>query len=300
MLDVAVRESLIVAVGHRGHRSEQDASVWVSPDGLSWRGVNDSVFGGDGHQGMNGVASGDSLWVAVGHDGHFNSSLTGSSVVGSQSSAVWTSSDGVSWQRVPHEEALFGDSGMTDVVAFSGGFVAVGVTELIPGEHTAAVWFSENGTQWSLVFEDNASGTALEAVAAGESGLVAVGVWGPDYPQTAVVLTSPDGQVWSRVPADSITTSGLIHGEPDDADAEAGGMFDVTPVGTGYLAVGATGQSAFGRAIVWHSDDGSRWRRVFFSDNGYGYMASIASGESGLVAVGQSEDGAVVWVNLTE
>ena len=43
--------------------------------------------------------------------------------------AVWTSVDGITWTRVPHDEALFGDTTMSSVTAGGPGLVAVGESE---------------------------------------------------------------------------------------------------------------------------------------------------------------------------
>ena len=68
--------------------------------------------------------------VAVGYD------------QGREAAAVWTSSDGRGWERVPHDEAVFGgDDGqaMGSVTAGGPGLVAVGHDE---GRQAAAVWTS--------------------------------------------------------------------------------------------------------------------------------------------------------------
>jgi hypothetical protein len=75
--------------------------------------------------------------------------------------AVWTSPDGVVWSRVPHDEALFGAPIPTEVLGRA----------------------SDHGVRYGMT-----------AVAAGPSGLVAVGADGPDN------AAPEDGIVWIAEP----------------------------------------------------------------------------------------------------
>ncbi len=52
-----------------------------------------------------------------------------------RSNSVWTSTDGITWSRVPHDEDVFAGAGMRSVTAGGPGLVAVGSD----GE-AAAVW----------------------------------------------------------------------------------------------------------------------------------------------------------------
>jgi hypothetical protein len=102
---------------------EADAAVWTSPDGHSWVRVphDEAVFGGDRSAEMLGVTAGGPGLVAVG------SNLDDGT--DDLDAAVWTSVDGISWSRVPHDNAVFGGPGlqqMTDVVVGGPGLVAVG------------------------------------------------------------------------------------------------------------------------------------------------------------------------------
>ena len=67
---------------------------------------------------------------------------------GEQDAAVWTSPDGITWFRVPHDEAVFGGVGdqmMFSVTAGSTlGLVAVGL-EGAGNDFDAAVWVAATG-----------------------------------------------------------------------------------------------------------------------------------------------------------
>jgi hypothetical protein len=68
---VAAMGSSLVAVGYQMAGGEQDAVVWVSPDGLNWTRVShdEAIFGGEGDQEMRSVVAVDSRLFAVGHTG---------------------------------------------------------------------------------------------------------------------------------------------------------------------------------------------------------------------------------------
>ena len=152
---------------------------------------DEAVFGGEFGQSMLDVTVGGPGLVAVGESGwprNFDA-------------AVWTSPDGITWSRVPHDEAVFGGARMSSVTVGGPGLVAVGWDAL-----GAVVWTSPDGITWSRVphNEEVFGGAEMGNVAVGGPGLVAVG-WDGD-PQTAVgnevMWTSPDGITWSRVPHD--------------------------------------------------------------------------------------------------
>ena len=107
-------------------------------DARQWTRVahDEAVFGGDGQQAMSSVTAGGPGLVAVGRDED------------RWAAAVWTSSDGLLWERVAHDETVFGGAGrqvMTSVTAGGPGLVAVGVDGDLQqgvGRGAAAVWTS--------------------------------------------------------------------------------------------------------------------------------------------------------------
>ena len=123
-------------------------------DARAWRRVahDETVFGGDDSQVMHAVTNGGPGLVAVGGDS------------GLQAAAVWTSTDGAVWQRVAHDETVFGGDGqqlMVSVTVGGPGLVAVGDDY---GRRAAAVWTSANGLVWQRVAHDEAvfGGTGLQ------------------------------------------------------------------------------------------------------------------------------------------
>lgn len=218
----------LVAVGVEDTGSELRSVVWTSVDGLSWARVPDegSVFGGGSLQLMSDVTSGGPGLVAVGTD------ISGSRRV----AAVWTSEDGITWDRVSDENSALageGEQSMASVTAGGQGLVAVGANG-----SGAAVWTSADGVDWSRVSRDigvfgGLGQRSMTGVTVGGPGLVAVGVDGAD----AAVWTSVDGLAWSREAGEEVLAGA--------------GMRSVTDGGPGLVAVGADGSDA----VAWTSGD---------------------------------------------
>ncbi len=293
MASVAVGGPGVVAVGYDGPVAFEDAVVWASPDGFTWTRIPDdeTVFNGGWGQSMSSVVAVGSGLVAVGYD------TSG----GGGDAAVWTSADGVTWVRVPHDEAIFdGDElqEMSSVAAVGSGLVAVG-HDVSGGDSDAAVWTSPDGLTWTRVPHDETvfGGTSdqeMSSVAAVGSGLVAVGHDSSGGEGDAAVWTSPDGLTWTRVPHDETVFGG------DYWQA----MNSVAAVGPGLVAVGYDGPGTDPDAAVWTSPDGLTWTRMphdetVFGGDGFQLMSSVVAVGSGLVAVGYDWSGgdrdAAVW-----
>ena len=247
-------------------------------------------FVGEGDQVISSVAVGGPGLVAVGWDTE------------TRAAAVWTSSDGLTWSRVPHDEATFGGDGsqwMFDVTTGGPGFVAVGASSRLLSRR-AVVWTSSDGLSWSRVeasaeLEGKDDYAEMRAVTSGGSGLVAVGMVGAAEDPDAAVWTSPDGRSWTRV--DDSNLGGPLRQEMDA----------VTAGGPGFVAVGREFDldARAGDAAVWTSTDGAAWTRVV-SDalrlDGDQRMYGVTAGGPGLVAVGldwwvEIPPDAAVWVS---
>jgi hypothetical protein len=272
-----------------------DAAVWTSVDGITWSRVahDEAVFGGAI---MRGVTVGGPGLVAVGSvliDGWDDQLERYRKWPGD--AAVWTSVDGITWSRVPHDEAVFGganNQGMIDVTVGGPGLVAVGSDGLGFNDDSpsqvAAVWISVDGITWSRLPKNAVPGGQnylMWSVTAGGPGLVAVG-W--DHPELvrantsdAAVWTSVDGTTWSRVPHDE-----AIFGATGGWE-----MVSVSAAGPGLVAVGDA---------VWTSVDGRTWSlsEQLGPDFGEETMWSLTAGGPGLVAVGDSGDEAAVWTSV--
>ncbi len=180
-------------------------SVWISSDGFDWTRAwdgpeteRDAAAYSQFDVQMQAVTVGsDGILVAVG------SMLDDQDVA---VAAVWTSSDGTSWDRVPHDPAIFGGDGETDmtmwdVVADSSGFVAVGGEQRAGVTHPA-LWTSPDGFSWTRIDLDPTTAEfagSFGTVTVGGEGLVVAGPvmfegFGP-----ITVWTSANGVDWTRL-----------------------------------------------------------------------------------------------------
>ena len=304
MRSVVADGSGFIAVGYDQETSEIHAAVWLSQDGFDWtRLPHQPVFAGGFWKVMSAITAGGPGFVAAG----YTLDPTPTRPLGEQSAAVWTSSDGVAWQRVPHNEAAFGGDGFQQILGLAaGGPGVVAVGDDSTGYGNAAVWVSSDGTSWSRVPHDETvfGGTGVQvihAVIAGGPGLVAVGGrWLEDEPGDffAAVWVSADGYTWESIPHDPAVFGG--RGEQQ--------MYAVTVAGPGLVAVGSDSPWT-GGARVWVSPDGLSWNRVVLPDGvrpvigpddvpgvpqaGLPWYAietirGVVAGGPGLVAVGQS------------
>jgi molecular chaperone DnaK len=146
MRDVAVLGSTVVAVGWTGTGQTTRAAVWTSADGVKWNLLppQGDFTPTSGFKRLTAVTVGDGRLVAVGRDDRADRT--------EGDAAVYTSTDGSTWQAVDGVTGLSG-SGPQDVEkmtrAADGSFVAVG-SVLAGAKRGPAVWFSKDGVKWDL------------------------------------------------------------------------------------------------------------------------------------------------------
>jgi hypothetical protein len=222
---------------------------------------------------MKAVTTGGPGLVAVGERGGESDQIehSGAWIGNRPVGAVWTSVDGVTWSRVPHDPNVFGEweedrgpvsapmhglsASMSDVTTGGPGLVAVAdVYRGGLGFGHGAAWTSPDGFTWSLA-NDQIEAVGVAAVTAGGPGLVAVGLASETPTPSprnetwmAAVWTSTDGVTWSRVPPQP-----EVLGGPDYQAMET-----VNTGGPGLVAVGEASQGP----TVWTSTDGTTWSRL--------------------------------------
>ena len=222
----------VVAVG--GGYSLQ---VWTSQAGQSWTreepplggtGSGVALVASDGAAAL--VRAGGTLWLRrapgmwsdVGSDPTVFPRSTRKSWVGpmiragsryiahgtdGEARALWSSADGRSWERRQNAESAFTGGRIDDFARFGAVTVAVGTADHPAGgdDNVAAVWTSvDDGDSWERITATNPGffvrgSTQMYAVAAGPSGVVAVGL-SYDIRQTidAHAWYSADGRTWRR------------------------------------------------------------------------------------------------------
>lgn len=273
--------------------SDASPTTTEDPANLAWTRV--SVDNGEGHQSwMSSVVALEARLVAVGTD----------LLNGDADAAVWVSSDGLTWNRVPHDEGTFGGDGwqsMHAVAAVDGGVVAVGEDRGSDGDHFGAVWMSSDGVSWRRIRDESAftgsQGQTIHDVVAHGSRIVAVGA---DLPRAergqalqedlgvAAVWVSDDGNTWARIAPDQFAadTTRLIHA--------------VASRGSAVVAVGFGHTRTTVNAAVWISTEGLRWKNVeseVLHSPVAESMTALAPTSSGFVAMGSSGVDVAVWTS---
>jgi hypothetical protein len=283
---------------------------------FEWAKVTDSsgaFAAGDGYMFLEAVTVGGPGLVAVGGECPGSRDCIAGTPV-DWTAAVWVSPDGFAWERVPHDEDIFGGPGsqvMLDVTPGGPGLVAVGFVDpsnFLRGrwhglrnvgpleDLDGAIWVSVDGIAWERVPDPTVAFSGegdqiIHAVISTGSGLMAVGAAGGD----AAVWVSPDGLAWSLLPQDTDVFGGnsnqWIH--------------DVAVGGVGFVAVGVDWDDpesgGVPRSAVWTSVDGLAWTRathdsaVFGGDEGddgagMDLMWTVTSTGNGVVASGWTYD----------
>jgi hypothetical protein len=222
MEEVVLTEDGIVAVGRNEGLGDEGVmirpAVWISPDGIEWART------WDGEEMVRGQPTSDPpdtgafvlspmQAITVGPDGTLVAVGTVVDDSGVGVAAVWTSDDGQTWERVPHDPGVFASSTgmdvvMLDVAAGASGLVAVGSERTHHGAglwwmggERPAVWTSPDGSVWERVtLDDETFGTtrSISTVASSATGFVAAG---PIFADTGpvTVWSSADGTRWQAV-----------------------------------------------------------------------------------------------------
>ena len=130
LTDVVAREDTVVAIGALPDAQSETATaqMWFSQGGGPWTAA--TVEGSEGGWPQAVIAT-DSGFLAVGWTGYPSPLAYASS--GSCQTAVWTSADGTTWALEPGPR--IDHSALSGVVAWDGGFLAVGGRDLAtPGD----------------------------------------------------------------------------------------------------------------------------------------------------------------------
>lgn len=229
MWSIAMVDGRFVAAGF---------GFWYSENGVDWNWVDENL-------GVTWVAG-----IAVSPDGVV---AVGGPSNGEIQSAVVASDSGIVWERIPHDDAVFGEpdpltgqnrlrTGMNDVVWTGERFVAVGYYAEA-SNLDGAVWLSDDGRSWSLITDPALGGSGSQfvtAVVSDGTRLYAVGrLQLPDGRSQALAWVSADGgESWTAA-----ETSGSGFGSPSGPVNPV----DVLVDGARLIAVGYYDDSA----AVW-------------------------------------------------
>ena len=203
--------------------------------------------------------------------------------------ALWTSLDGISWQKVDTKKA-FGETVIENVSGGSSGFVAT-------ASDGRAVWTSRDGQNWMLVKLDTPASSRIDAGTAFSGGYVLVGstetvgarscgayVTDPSAPPTPAppmrspaVWWSPDGATWNNAELPGATSAYAVEMQVCRAN-------DRTLVALEEYRSDASSGYTF-----WISNDGRTWKSPAAPSGLSTYL--LTDGQHGLLAYDPQDPG---------
>lgn len=220
----------------------------------------------------------DAASVTAGHDRFVAGGTDG---LVPPTARVWSSDDGLTWERSLLPNAASGSS-VAAVVASEAGFSAIGTTASTAEADTdiVTVWTSADGTTWQAATVDDPSRKHFDAhvlsATGGPAGMLAlVAFIAQDFgPYT--LYRSADGMTWEALepPRDDVLWA-TVAGTPD-----------------GYLLLGRTFS---GKPSLWRSADGATWERVADAPK----LHDLAVGADGTV-VGIAKRAIIATTDLAE
>ena len=261
-------EAVRIAGGPRGWMAEGDNAIWTSPDGLSWTLA--------GTHGITPRHRGDSINLVTNTPGGFLAAGYQATSAGNQA-VIWTSHDGVTWQRMTAAQLGLQQSGVTlqgiDFATSHG-------TATVISDRGSGIWLStDSGAQWTPVTVpvDHGAQASISGVSFDGAGLIAVRP-GKTASGAAngVAYFSPDGRTWQY--------AGTI-------DA-AGGWSPDAVKGSDYGFV-VTGHTPSQYVAYTSPGTGTRWLPtgpLGSTSDGPGFIAAVGAGGS-VVAAGSANPG---------
>jgi hypothetical protein len=204
-----------LAGGPGGWLAVGPQAIWTSPNGLSWTLAST--------RGITPMQNGDAMWVLNSTSGGFIAAGAAADGGHATQAVIWTSRDGVTWQR--KTGAQLGLAGPGETVQSISYITARGTDTVMAGQVTragatyAGLWLStDGGSAWTRVTvpADHGAGTAITGLGADASGILAVrpGQSANGTPD-GVAYFSPNGTAWQyagTIGAGASWNPGLVKG----------------------------------------------------------------------------------------
>ena len=192
-------QAALLAGGPGGWVAVGPQAIWTSPSGLAWTLA--------ATHGISPQRPGDSVWVVTKTADGFLAAGTGSANGagrGATQAVIWTSRDGVTWQRMTAAQLGLAGPGETvlhiSYATAQGNATVISGTVARGGTSYDAAWLSTNGgAAWTRVTipADHGAGTAITGLGFDGAGLIAVRL-GRTASGAAdgIAYFSPNGQAW--------------------------------------------------------------------------------------------------------
>ena len=284
---------------------EVEAELWSSEDGRSWSTGSQSgvdPLPGEGRPLPTSLLAAGSTLVAAG-------SVEDADGI---DAALWTTTRGAAaWDRVPHDEAIFGGDGAQAVTALTqdgGQLVAVG-TDTQPGGGVDALLWVAQGDGWERVAEEgDLAGAgdqyAVDVTATGST-VVAVG-WETRGRGSAIDPFDTDAVAWVLgvepesppapeagpvIPWQRVLGQDVFGGEGEQR------LHGVAFGPAGLVGVGTTSGDGV-EGAVWRSEDGVNWEQSALLGGPVDqYLLGVVTAAPGYVAVGSDGSSAAIWLS---
>jgi hypothetical protein len=254
-----------IAGGPTGWLATGPQATWTSRNGLSWTLA--------ATHGITPLLPGDQVYVLTATASGFLAAGQAPAPGGRTQAVIWTSPNGLTWQRMTAAQAGLGSDVTSISYATWNGDAAVIAGTLSDGGW--GTWLSTDaGTAWTRVAvpADHGAENSISGLGSDASGLIAVR---PGDAGDAVAYFSPNGRTWRYA-----ATIGA-----------AGGFRPAVVKGSGYGFV-VTGTGAVGSYLAYTAaGDGTAWAPT----GSLGTAASYASAPAGTVG----PDGTVIAAGST-
>ena len=245
-------QATLLAGGPGGWLAIGPQAIWASPDGTSWMLAST--------HGVTPQLPGDSVLVITKTATGFLAAGKGDAAGGRTQAVIWTSRDGLTWQRMT--AADLGLAGAGEAVRSISYATYRGDDTLIAGAVAAAggaysgAWLStDGGSAWTRVHipVSNGAGDTISGLAWDDAGLIAIRPGGGTSPSTAfgVAYFSPNGLAWryaGTINAAAGWSPHVVKGSDDgfvvDGQTATGRYVAYTSTGTGvtWQPTGSLGQ----------------------------------------------------------
>ena len=239
----------LLAGGPGGWVATGPQAIWTSPDGSSWTLA--------ATHGISPQQPGDSVWVITKTAHGFLAAGTAAVGRGTTQAVLWTSRDGVTWQRMTAAQLGLAGPGETvrniSYATWRGDDTVISGMVTRDGQSYSGAWLSTNGgTAWARVTipADHGAGPTISGLGFDASGLIAVR---PGQAGDGISYFSPNGRQWqysATIGAGGGLTPGVVKGSDYGfvvtGTSASGQLVAYTSTGTGanWQPAGTLGRAA--------------------------------------------------------
>ncbi len=247
-------QATLLAGGPGGWLAIGPQAIWTSPDGMSWTLAST--------HGVSPRMPGDTVSVITKTAAGFLAAGTGNAAGGGTQAVIWTSRDGLTWQRMTAAGLGLAEAGEAvqsiSYAAYRGDDTLIAGAVAAGGAGYSGAWLStDGGLAWTRVPVpvSNGADDTISGVAFDNAGLIAVRPGGDTSsgPAFGVAYFSQNGLRWHY--AGTITTAagwrpGVVKGSDDgfvvDGQTATGQFVAFTDTGSGatWQPTGSLGQVA--------------------------------------------------------